>query len=377
MGPEQKILLSAIQQSLKIERSKGAYQLSWKLNDKGYSHIAANDDFLFYKKGDSIKSSQTGKDDVNYRRVNWRSALNLWQAIFKTSGLDINSLNDDEELSFGNYTDNKIRPHIYVDYVIAGIFSGLVYMQFTLNESIQVLLCILALLKLASCFETVHLRTRVSISEKIIISAGSLLPVWFGEGLIGMIPVTLALYLVCRGERQQNISWFFPGGVLFGLGMLHLPWFTSSIFVTLLIFLLLVTLVDRHRLKINAVLFMAFGYALTLLVIIFLIQRGMVVLPEGITSLSPVGVLLNISLTMLVLAGMVCAGWWIIGVQYYLMPWLVLISLFVALAVLSFFAIDNELYIITCATGWIVFVFLRLLGGFIFSKENHPQTTTQ
>ncbi|MDH5180608.1 MAG: hypothetical protein OEY07_13145, partial [Gammaproteobacteria bacterium] len=245
----QRDALSEIRESLHIERSEGGYLLRWRLAGIDYRYRPEHDNFSFYIKGDGKKSSAETADMSGYREVNWRAAYSLWLEIYKISGLDVDILHESDALAFSKRTALPDRKTLSIDLIAAALFAAAAGLYVDINTGLQVLLCTFIMLRLAGCFEHVHLRHRTRLSEKVIIAAGTLTPILFGAGLIGLIPLLLAMYLVCLAERSGNTYWFIGSGVVFALAIPYLLWVAATIFICLLVLMRLLTLVDKQRLR--------------------------------------------------------------------------------------------------------------------------------
>lgn len=364
-----KAVLEEIQSSIKIQRKPGTYILNWSVKQTDYSITLESDPFRFYEKGDNAQRNAKRVGDLNYRTYNWNAALELWRDIFKASNLDHEPITDDGRLAFGDFSKVSSNSSLYQNMGIALLFSLLSIINHSLVETSLLFIAISALLLYANNLSTVHLRKPLHIIEKLIIAAGCMIPLYFGVGLIGGIFIATGLYLLGIGERQDKFKalLFCLSGISLGLAIYSMGVFAITLTVVVSAILVVVSIIDSQRISMsNAGLFIA-GSILAWLAMYTLIEMG------SISTYRPQEIILNqqylnwivaASLAMIFLG---CALWWIIGVQYYLLPWLSLLALFVAALVLLCVDRNDTFVMLGIFCGFSIFVVERVFAGFFTS----------
>ncbi len=363
--------LLEIQASIKIQRKPGTYKIDWKVDQKDYSITLESDPFQFYEKGDNAKRNAMRTDDLNYRTHNWDAALALWQDIFKASDLNSEMITDDGKLAFGKFGKNSTNTPLYQNLGIALLFSILSILRVPLVETLQFFILISVLLLFADNFSTVHLRKPLSLIEKLIIATGCIIPLYYGVSLAGVIFISTGLFLLGLAERQDKNKaiLFNVSGITFGLAIYSMGIFAITLSVAMAVTLLLIALVDRQRISISSTGLFIAGILIAWLATYALILAGSfspymqqeIILSQQHLNWVTAGtlVLLFLGFTML----------WIIGVQYYLLPWLSLFAVVIATVALLFVERTDVLVMLGIFTGFSFFIFERVLTGFFTSMH--------
>ena len=364
--------LLEIQASIKIQRKPGTYKIDWKVDQKDYSITLESDPFQFYEKGDNAKRNAMRTDDLNYRTHNWDAALALWQDVFKASDLNSEMITDDGKLAFGKFGQDSTNTPLYQNLGIALLFSILSLLQSPLVETIQFFILILVLLLFADNFSTVHLRKSLSLIEKLIIATGCIIPLYYGVSLAGVIFISTGLFLLGLAERQDKNKaiLFNVSGITFGLAIYSMGIFAITLSVAMAVTLLLIALVDRRRISISSTGLFIAGILIAWLAMYALVLVGIILpyVPQEITlnqlylswAIAGTLVMLFLGFTML----------WIIGVQYYLLPWLSLFAVVIATVALLFVERTDVLVMLGIFTGFSFFIFERVLTGFFTSMHS-------
>ncbi len=370
--PEDSITkLKEIQSSIKIKRETGTYKLDWRINQTDYSFTMVSDPFKFYEKGDNARHNAKRGENLNYRTLNWNASLELWKDIFKTSNLDSELICDDGKLAFGNFLKKDDRNYSVDNIIIALIFFLISLIKYPLINSLQVFFVVVVLLLYADSFSSVHLRKPMRIFEKILVASGSLLPLYFGVDPTGMLFSLAALYLLTKAEKNATIKLllYALSGMCFGVAAYIATVFTMAIVIALSILLITVSLVDCMRVKKSEALLFIICAVVSISLQNLVISYGY--FPEYSANIVEYGsnsIFMISSIFLFVLAA--CFSlWWITGVQYYLLPWLSLLSLSLATAYTLYTGDDYELFMLGVFTGFISFLAYRVFGGLFFRNK--------
>lgn len=365
-----KIVLLEIQSSIKIKRQSGTFTLDWKIDQIDYSFTLDSDPFKFYEKGDSDKYNVKRGDNLNYRSHNWDASLELWKDIFKTSNLDSGRIIDDGRLAFGKPLNNKTNITIYHDLGVALLLSLWSTIKYTPTEAVQLFTLILMLLLFANNFSSVHLRKPLHIIEMLIIAVGCIIPLYYGVNLTGGIFLVAGLYLLGVAERQRKYksSLFTLSGIVLGLAVYSMGGVAIVLVGVISLILILVSIVDSQRINMSSTILFLVGFIATLLGMYVLIETGSIslytpqeiMLGKNLINWTAIGflTLLFISFSM----------WWIIGIQYYLLPWLSMLALSIATLAGLFFARNDVLLMLGIFSGFTLFILERVLAGFVYSN---------
>jgi len=360
--------LEEIQSSIKIKRRPGTYTLDWRLNNTDYSLSMQSDPFKFYEKGDNAKRNAKRSDNLNYRRQNWDAALQLWRDIFTASGLNSEVIADDGRLAFGDFAVNKSKRSIYLNLAIALLYSLLSTIKYPFLEASQLFITIGVLLFFADNFASVHLRKPVHIIEKLIIAVGCLIPIYFTVNLLGVMSMIAGLCLLGVAERLENHKklYFSLAGFAFGMALYMMSIFTLTLVGVLFVAVVLISIIDKQRISMISVGVFAAGFIFASLGIFVLIETGNLAtyIPQNIVLNQQYLIWITATLSSMLLVGF--ALWWIIGVQFYLLPWISLLALFIAAGVSLF---DNRLDVLIMLgvfTGFTLFVSGRVIRGFFY-----------
>ncbi len=371
-----KILLNEIQSSIKIKRLPGTYRLDWKVHQTDYNLTLNSDPFKFYEKGDNARHNVKRGDNLNYRGHNWDAALELWKDIFKCSNLDAKSICDDGKLAFGRFVTNKSNVPTYQNIGVALLFSLLAAIKYPLAEIFQLFITILVLLLFTESFSCVHLKKSLQIFEKAIIAAGCIIPLYYSINLTGIIFILSGLYLLGIGERQDKFNglMFTLSGLVVGLATYYMGIFGLTFAVILFAILVIISIIDSQRISMsNTVLFLV-GFITVLLGTYVFIESG------SISPYFPQEIILSQKYINWITAGFLTllfigfAMWWIIGVQYYLLPWLSMFTLFIATLVTLFAVRNDVLLMLGVFSGFTLFVFERVVSGFFPNVQGSGRT---
>jgi len=365
--------LRKIQSGIHVERISGGYVLDWALDNKKFSFTLESDPFKFYEKGDDEKHNARRGNNLNYRRHNWDMALELWRSIYRQSNLDPDVLQDDGQMAFGRFNPIDARTTVIPNILIAMIVTLLSLFKASASGSVQVFIACVLLLYYAENMADVHLRKRLSQLEKLVIASGILIPVYYTNQLTGILLIIGSLFLLCLSERHKTFGnlIYLLSGVLIGGAIYHLGYFAILAGMVISALLFIIALIDRVRVSILSSMSFIAGFIVLLSVVYFLADiNGSVKLdPQEIAIQDKYIVLLSIVFTIMLLV--TSATWWIVGVQYYLMPWVSIISLCIGFMA-TIFQSSYDIAVMTFAfTGFNIFIFYRTLYGFF--RINSPK----
>lgn len=369
LTPERQSILSELQRSLHVKRKGGAYILSWKMAGKELEHIVENEKFRFYGKGDSAKDATIDKK-INSRASNWQSALEVWRDIFKRSNLDDSVLSDNGSMSFGNSDPDIVENILLVDLMLSAVLAFCVYIFYSISESIQMFFVSYSLMQFSSCYSAVHLRQKLSLLEKIVVSTSGALPVYFGVNAIGMIFVLWAIFFACDAEKraERKSVYFALSGVMFGVGAGSLGGFSTFTIISLIVLMSVIAIIDSRRFKFDYLLAMIAGFGISMFVLSVLMNSYNIALLTNDLEAVNEDFIFNIIFAITATLFFCSVVWWIIGVQYYLIPWFSLFSLFTACAAILYMG-NLEVYpLIMIFLGFVIFVLLRTIRGFLSTK---------
>lgn len=361
-----KARLAEIQKTLRVQRDPGEYILHWQVAGHAFTLKTAGDAFSFYEKGDSAKSVARRGEKLNHRTVNWQAALDLWRQIFSISGLEKDVLVDDGSLAFGEFSPQKQDFGIRINLILSAFAGGIAMFKVPIGMAALVSVTTLLLLLLAQAYTRVQLRQPMRFFERILITGGSLLPILLHSYSVGLVGVTFGLYCLSEIERitKYRSALSFLAGMGFGIGAHTLAGVAFGSVATLWVLLAITSFIDRTRVQRMTVLLLLAGFLVatpqwSAVDVSFYYTDA----PESYgfdTSL------LNYStLLMFAVLSLSFALWWIVGVQYYLSPWMFLFALAIAALVVYYRRMPLEQVTLLGYSGYVIFVVRRLIGGFV------------
>jgi len=376
LSADDKVATEEIQSSLKIQRKSGTYVLNWRIHQEEHSITMQSDPFKFYEKGDNTKRNAKRTEKLNYRSRNWDAAMELWQDIFRISNLESGKVTDDGKLAFGNFSNEKSNMPFIHSLGIALLFSLISTAAYSLVDAASLFMAILILLLYTDGFANVHLRKELNIVEKLIIASGCLAPLYYGVNLTGSIFVLSGLYLLNVAERQDSYKHLLISisGAMFGLAMYSMNNFALILAAILLALLILISIIDSQRISVAVIGFFILGLLIARIAIVTSIELGY------LTEKIPQELILNQQYLDWIVTGCLLilfinfSTWWIVGVQFYLLPWLSLLALFVATFFLLYMNRNDILVMLGVFLGFNLFIFERLLMGFFTNPSRLRDT---
>lgn len=369
INPQAQSNLIMIQESLMIKRELGCYYINWTIHGIEKNLCIVGEEFKFYEKGDSDKVKAKRPEKLNHRLHNWNAALELWRKIFSTSDLVATVLFDNGELSFGRVVTTKSKNSFIENGVLASVLALMGFLFFSLSAGIQLGFAALALLWFVAGFSMVHLRQPVHVLEKIIVISGLVIPIYLNVQLAGITLVLFALALSVHAERVDKIQRiaYLTTGILFGLGAFFMQVLPVIVFVVFSVLLALTSVIDNERIQRLNIVLMILGFGIAVLITSPLAQPSFTMATNRqIPADMQIASTLSIGIAILTLFSFSC--WWIVGIQYYLSPWLALFAIFVAAVSVWGWEFQSDRYALTCLIGFTLFVIGRVFSGFINKK---------
>lgn len=367
---EAKADLSEIQKSLTIRRDPGEYVLQWQWSGNAYLLKIGGDEFAFYEKGDSAKSVAKRGGQLNHRQQNWQAALNLWRQIFSECGLRTDVLVDNGVLAFGEFDRAQKSTHRSANIGFAGLLGVLALTFQPTMFAISIAIFIFLLLELTDAFTLVHLRQEVTLFEKALVAAGGVLAMLLSVDMVVALGIVLGLYCLSHAERLSHTQTRFAlaAGMAFGIGAYASSALVIGVVVSMSVLFAITSLVDSVRFKKLSVLLILVGFGVG-------IYLGKFADPVTLVTTAPSlitpgeGSLANLVLLLSMVTFLGFALWWIVGTQYYLVPWLSLLALSIAGAVVVLRQLYPEQATYLVYSGFIIFVAQRLVRGVLVTNK--------
>ena len=368
-------ILTEIQDSLHVDRKSGVYSVSWVYDSKSFTIIIPNDKFKFYIKGDSKKALTNKSQNIDYRAFNWSAALEVWREIFNSIGLDPALIADDGLLSYGNFTDRQKRNSIFENIFICILISAASVLATVSNYVIEIFITSFILIIFADNYCMVQTRKKLNYFEKIVVGAGAIVPVYFGVNPVYGVSVILGMHLILYSElkpRSNKVIYYFSGAIL-GIGLHQSIYFSSATIITVMVVMVALSLVDKSRVCIKSVYLLFAGFVSIASILFMLNYYNIIDLAYPPNDIKNAGYLflLNTLVTSFLIISF--ALWWITGVQYYLLPWVSLLSFGVASAIIAFNGLLFDQAIYASLSGFVLFILLRIWRGFtpgLFVRQN-------
>jgi hypothetical protein len=326
--------LRAVQKQLKIEHSRGWFELKWQFDDRDFSLNVPDKDFAFHVAGDTATAvAQRRGGATNLRETNWQQAALLWRRVAEVSGFVISDdllrgdLGLTPELTL---PDESCRLRIIVILAmiganaITGMFSSGPFPAAT-NSLVLALLFALTM-----SLEETHLHEQMTVLEIVIIGIGALLPLWLNGDTLWLLPLLAGLVGTCwleRTERKFPPLWF-AAGLLLGLPTMWSGWLGAVPALIMASSLCVLAFVSPYRLSFRSELAGLLGAALGMMVgtsvpIGKIVTEATVLQPDNIIIACVVPAALFIVFT----------SWWVHGTLFQVTPWLAMGVLTLATAI--------------------------------------------
>lgn len=197
--------LRAILESMRVEHTLGWYQIEWRRGDRPLTLSVPDETFHMYVVGDRTKHAGALEAATASRGTvqdyNWRAALELWGRIAEVSGLAFDPV----------AVENPELEQSPIGYVplaaLAVVVGALALVRGGPLAGIAALVASGGLLALAAQIRSVHLRSRLTVREALLVLAGLAILAAFVPTALPVLAAAVAAASIATLAERVPAPW--------------------------------------------------------------------------------------------------------------------------------------------------------------------------